>query len=477
MKSTSPRFKENARAALANETLQSALDKMESGFVVNRAAAAARLPEFEALRDQGREIKNQTLAHLDFYLEAFETKVQDAGGTVHWAATAEDARRIILDICRSVDARTVTKGKSMITEEIGLNAYLEANDIQPVETDLGEYIIQLRNETPSHIIAPAIHVRKNEVAEAFHKAHSHLDPDRSLEEPRALLDEARAELRQKYIDADVGITGANFLIAETGSSVIVTNEGNGDLTQTLPKIHIAVASLEKVVPTFEDATVLLRLLARSATGQEFSSYTTFSTGPRRPEDPDGPEQYHVVLLDNGRSGMLGTALQEALRCIRCGACMNHCPVYGSIGGHAYGWVYPGPIGSVLTPSFIGVEEGRHLPNASTFCGRCESVCPMRIPLPKLMRHFREQAFEKKLSPATERMGLGLWALFARRPALYRWATGLAIGLLGAFGRRHGRFRSLPFAHGWTQYRDLPAPWGRSFQRQWTARRGRRERER
>jgi len=476
MKSTSPQFKENARAALANDTLQAALNKMESGFVVNRAAAAARLPEFEALRDQGRDIKNHTLDHIDFYLEAFEAKVREAGGHVHWAATAEDARRIILEICRSVDAKTVTKGKSMIAEEIGLNDFFEANDIQPVETDLGEYIIQLRNETPSHIIAPAIHVLKEEVAETFHEAHSHLDPARSLEEPRALLDEARAELRQKFIDADVGITGANFLIAETGSSVIVTNEGNGDLTQTLPKIHIAVASLEKVVPTLEDATVLLRLLARSATGQEFSSYTTFSTGPRRPEDPDGPEQYHVVLLDNGRSSMLGTETQEALRCIRCGACMNHCPVYGSIGGHAYGWVYPGPIGSVLTPSFIGVEDGRHLPNASTFCGRCEAVCPMRIPLPKMMRHFREQVFEQKLSPATERMGLGLWAFFARRPALYRWATGLGIGLLAVLGRRRGRFRALPFAGGWTQYRDLPAPHGKSFQQQWTAKGGRRARE-
>ncbi len=470
MKSSSRQFKENARAALANETLQSALAKMESGFVVNRAAAAARLPEFEALRDQGRDIKNHTLEHLDFYLEAFETKVQEAGGGVHWAATAEDARRIILYICRSVDARTVTKGKSMIAEEIGLNAHLEANGIQPVETDLGEYIIQLRNEAPSHIIAPAIHVLKDEVAEAFRETHTHLDPNRALEEPRALLDEARAELRQKYLDADVGITGANFLIAETGSSVIVTNEGNGDLTQTLPKIHIAVASLEKVVPTLEDATVLLRLLARSATGQEFSSYTTFSTGPRRRQDPDGPEQYHVVLLDNGRSDLLGTEVREVLRCIRCGACMNHCPVYGSIGGHAYGWVYPGPIGAVLTPTLIGVAEGRHLPNASTFCGRCEAVCPVRIPLPKLMRHYREQAFEQKLSPATERMGLGLWAFVARRPALYRWVTGLAIGVLGAFGRRRGRFRSLPFAKGWTQYRDLPAPQGRTFQQQWAARR-------
>lgn len=475
MKSTTRDFKDNARVALANAGLQSALGKMETGFVVNRANAAARLPEFEALRDQGRDIKNHTLQHLDFYLESFEANVLAAGGKVHWAATPEDARQIILEICQSVDAKTVTKGKSMIAEEIGLNDFLEENDIAPVETDLGEYIIQLRNEPPSHIIAPAIHVLKDQVADTFFEAHGDLDPERSLEEPQALLDEARAVMRQKYLDADVGITGANFLIAETGSSVIVTNEGNGDLTQTLPKIHIAVASLEKVVPTLEDATALLRLLARSATGQEFSSYTTFSTGPRRPDDPDGPEQYHVVLLDNGRSKLLGTEFQEILRCIRCGACMNHCPVYGSVGGHAYGWVYPGPIGSVLTPTFLGVDEARHLPNASTFCGRCEAVCPMRIPLPKLLRHYREKAFEEKLVPAVERAGLGIWAFVAQRPALYRWATGMTMRVLATFGRRHGRFSALPFAAGWTRYRDLPAPQGKTFQQQWSAQSGRRDR--
>jgi len=473
MESATRQFSENARAALANETLQTALGKMEAGFVVNRAAAAARLPEFEALRDQARDIKNHTLENLDFYLEAFEARVREAGGTVHWAADPAEAQQIVLDICRSLDARTVTKGKSMIAEEIGLNEFLEANGIAPVETDLGEYIIQLRHEPPSHIIAPAIHVLKNQVAEAFHETHTDLDPERSLEEPRALLDEARAVLRQKFLDADVGITGANFLIAETGSTVIVTNEGNGDLTQTLPKAHIVVASLEKVVPTLEDATTILRLLARSATGQEFSSYTTFSTGPRRPDDPDGPEQFHVVLLDNGRADLLATPVREALRCIRCGACMNHCPVYGAIGGHAYGWVYPGPIGAVLTPTLLGVAEARDLPNASTFCGRCESVCPMRIPLPKLMRHYREKAFEDHVTPAAERAGLGLWAFLARRPALYRMATGLAMRALAWLGGRRGRIASLPLARGWTAHRDLPAPQGRTFQQQWSAQGGRR----
>ena len=226
-------------------------------------------------------------------------------------------------------------------------------------------------------------------------------------------------LRAKFLSADVGVTGANFLVAETGASIIVTNEGNGDLTQILPKAHIVIASLEKIVPTMEDAAQLLRVLARSATGQDASVYTTFSTGPRRPDDPDGPSEYHVVLLDNGRSSMLGGEFEDMLRCIRCGACMNHCPVYQAVGGHAYGWVYPGPMGAVLTPSLIGVAEGGQLPNASTFCGRCEAVCPVRIPLPKMMRHWREREFERSLSPAPLRYGLGFWAFFARRPTLYR----------------------------------------------------------
>jgi L-lactate dehydrogenase complex protein LldF len=375
----------------------------------------------------------------------------------------------VLDICRRVGAKAVNKGKTMISEEIGLNDFLEENGVAPVETDLGEYIIQLRGEAPSHIIAPAVHVTVPEVDALFRKTHTHLPADRDLTELPTMLAEARGVLREKYFQAEVGVTGANMLIAETGQSVIVTNEGNGDLSQSLPKVHIVLASIEKIVPTLEDAATVLRVLARSATGQEMSVYTTFSRGPRRAEDPDGPEEYHVVLLDNGRTGMLGTEFQEMLRCIRCGACMNHCPVYQAVGGHAYGWVYPGPMGAVLTPSLIGVEEGGQLPNASTFCGRCESVCPMRIPLPKMMRHWREREFEKHLVPAANRFGLRFWGFFAARPALYRRATGLAARALSALGGRKGRFRSLPLAEGWTRHRDFPAPASQTFMQQWRAR--------
>jgi L-lactate dehydrogenase complex protein LldF len=465
-------FKENAHTALHDAPLQAALQHVRGNFIEKRAKAVARLPEFEALRDSARDIKDHVLANLDLYIEAYEAKVVAAGGHVHYAITAKDGVDLVLKLCRERGAKAVTKGKSMIAEEMGLNAAMEAAGIDPIETDLGEYIIQLRGEPPSHIIAPAVHLTKDQVEADFRRAHRDLPVDRDLSQPEQLLTEARGILRDKFLSADIGITGANFLIAETGTSIIVTNEGNGDLTQILPKVHIVLASLEKIVPTLEDASQLLRVLARSATGQDMSVYTTLSTGPRRPGDVDGPEEYHVILIDNGRSAMLGGDFEDMLRCIRCGACMNHCPVYQAVGGHAYGSVYPGPMGAVLTPSLVGVAEGGQLPNASTFCGRCEAVCPVRIPLPNMMRHWREREFERHLSPAAMRYGIGLWAFFAKRPPLYRLSTGIAMRALHLLGRSKGRFTSLPFAGGWTRYRDLPAPQGATFQSQWRARSGR-----
>ncbi len=468
MEPTSLDFEAKAHEALGNLALQAALGSIKTGWQAGRARAAAALPEFEALRDRGRAIKNHTLQHLDLYLEMFEANLTAAGGRLHLARDAAEARAIVLDLCRTTEARAVTKSKSMVAEEIGINEHLEANGIERIETDLGEYIIQLRKEPPSHLVGPAAHLTKDQVSDLF--AAHHGGP--RIEDPTALVAEARRVLREQYFKADIGITGANFLVAETGSIVTVTNEGNAELTQGLPRTHLVIASLEKLVPTMDDAFTLLRLLARSATGQEFSSYTTLITGPKRPADLDGPDRLHVVLVDNGRTRMLGTELQEMLRCIRCGACMNHCPVYLSVGGHAYGWVYVGPMGSVLTPQFAGIEKTHTLPNASTFCGRCEEVCPVRIPLPKLMRHWREVQFEKGLTPPTARYGLGLWAFMAERPTLYRAVTRTAAAVLGLLGRRSGRFRRLPLAGGWTEGRDLPAPEGTTFMAAYTRRKGR-----
>lgn len=465
--STAP-FADRVRKALADVPLQRSLSIFKTNFVKLRADAIERLPEFEELRKSGRAIKEHTLAHIDLYIEAYERKVQESGGHVHFAADGAEARQIILDICKRAGARTVTKGKSMASEEIALGAYLEDNGIESVETDLGEYIIQLRGEMPSHIVAPAIHVSKEQVADDFRRVHTALDPERDLTQPRTLLLEAREILREKFLAADVGITGANFLIAETGSSLIVTNEGNGDLTQTLPRVHIVIASFEKMVPTLNDAMQLVRLLPRSANGQEMTVYTTISTGPRQDGDPDGPREYHVVLLDNGRSAMLGTDFREALRCIRCGACMNHCPVYQAVGGHAYASVYPGPIGAVMTPALAGLAASRDLPNASTFCGRCESVCPMGIPLPKLMRHWRTAEFSQHIAPRTQRWAVRGWAFFARRPALYRLASIVGVRIGGWAMRAFGT-RTLPLASSWSDYRDFPVMDGETFQSRWAKR--------
>ena len=455
-------FTSNARKALADAELQRALSNVKRGFIMKREAAVEKLPEFDQLRAEARAVKDHTLSHLDLYLEAFEEKVAESGGKVHYATTAAEAREVVLGLCRDAGAKRVTKGKSMVSEEIGLNGHLEEAGIEVVETDLGEYVVQIRGESPSHIIAPIVHLNKEAIEADFRRAHRKLPSTRRLKSAADLVGEARAVLREKFLAAEVGITGANVLIAETGSAVILTNEGNGDLTATLPRVHIVIASIEKVVPTLEDATTILRLLARSATGQEMATYTTFFTGPRRKDDPDGPSAYHVVLLDNGRSEMLGSVFQDMLRCIRCGACLNHCPVYGAIGGHAYASVYPGPMGAVLTPALQGIDHARDLPNASSFCGRCEEVCPMSIPLPKMMRAWRERDFARNGPPFRERIALKAWAYAARRPRLYHALAALIMPLLARRAGRRGRFSRLPFGTSWTRTRDLPAPQGRTF---------------
>jgi len=463
MEPTSHLFKQRVPEALADPDLKSAMDKAQDGFVGKRAQAVKEYENFDALRDRGQEIKDHTLAHLDYYLERYEREVERNGGQVHWARSSEEARRIILEICGRANARNVTKGKSMVSEEIGLNEALETAGMAVHETDLGEYIIQIAHETPSHIIAPAVHKTKDQVSDLFHANHARYGFHQRLTEVPALVNEARQVLRQRYLDADVGITGANFLIAETGANMLITNEGNGDLTCTMADVHIVTAGIEKLVPTLEDATTMVRLLTRSATGQEFSAYTTLSNGPRRADDRDGPGEYHVVLVDNIRTETLGNEFRSMLRCIRCGACMNHCPVYGAVGGHVYGWVYPGPMGSVLTPLNVGLEEAGDLPNACTLNGRCQSVCPVNIPLPDLLRRLRRRQHEAKLDSRYTRLGLSLWSAIATRPALYRTLTQWGVSALKRLARGRGALRRLPMAGGWTQSRDLPAPAGRTFQ--------------
>jgi L-lactate dehydrogenase complex protein LldF len=465
---TTAAFKAEAEEALADASLAKALRGLPGGLVAQRTAAKARVPEFEALRTAARDIRDHTLAHLDLYLEAFAAKAKAAGSRIHWASDAAEARAIIAHLALERGARRIAKGKSMISEEIALNAFLEQLGMEIFESDLGEYLLQIRGETPSHIIAPAIHLSQDRVEADFRRRHTHLAPDRDLSTPELLVAEARAVLRERFLSADIGITGANFLVAETGSAVIVTNEGNGDLSAQLPRTHIVLASIDKVVPTLSDLATLLRVLARSATGQDMTAYTSLLTGPKAPGDPDGPTECHVVIVDNGRTEMLKAGLGEALRCIRCGACLNHCPIYNAVGGHAYGWVYAGPIGAVVTPAFLGIDAARDLPGASTFCGKCEEVCPVRIPITRLLRGWRVKALAS--GPGRwERAMLGVWSFFARRPRLYHGAARLGMGALAIPGRARGAFRWLPFAGGWTAGRDFPAPQGRTFQRLWAER--------
>jgi L-lactate dehydrogenase complex protein LldF len=459
MQSPSQGFSARAVKALSDESLRKSFNGLKTGFVAARDRNIAALPEFEAMRDAGAAIKDHALENLDFYLERYEREVVRHGGKVHWATDASEACRIVREICAAAGAKIVVKGKSMVSEEIGLNEALEADGLEVIETDAGEYIVQLAREAPSHIVMPTIHKTPDDIADLFHERHRVYGFNERARDAAEIIGQVRHIMREKYFAADVGITGANFLVAETGSNIIVTNEGNGDLSCTLARVHIVTAGIEKVVPTLNDASLLLRLLARSALGIDTTSYTTISTGPRRSGDVDGPEAYHVVLVDNGRTKMLAGTLRPMLRCIRCGACMNHCPVYLSVGGHAYGSVYPGPMGAVLSPMISGHEAAGELPHACTLNGRCQQVCPVKIPLPDLLRHLRHEQWEAGFIKGRTRWGIGVWAWLATKPTLYRLATRLIVAVLGRIGRSSGRLRHMPLAGGWTAGRDMPAPQG------------------
>ncbi len=459
-------FKSRAHANLANPTLQRALKLVRVKFVPVRAAAVAEFGAFEPLREAGKEIRNRALADLDVYLERFEREATARGAVVHWAEDAAAACRIIADIARRNGVKKLVKSKSMVSEEVGLNDALEAAGVQVVETDLGEYILQLGKEAPSHIVAPVIHKVREEITDLFAAKH-HTAKKTDI---AALCREAREVLRPHFLSADMGISGANFLVAETGSTLIVTNEGNGRMATTLPRVHVAITGIEKVVPTLEDVSTLLRLLPRSATGQAITNYVSINTGTKTLDDTDGPREFHVVLVDNGRAKLLAGELKEMLRCIRCGACMNHCPVYQAVGGHAYGWVYPGPMGAILTPNYVGMENAVELPNAATLCNQCGVVCPVKIPLPELMRKMREQQMDTGLKPWYERAALRLWGWAAGQPALYAFGTGFAARLMKWMGGPEGLIHRLPLASGWTDGRDFPAPEGRTFRELYRSRR-------
>ncbi|QFU75302.1 iron-sulfur cluster-binding protein [Halioglobus maricola] len=432
-----------------------------------RDAAMDELGEFEALRQHNKRIRQHTLDNLDYYLARFELEATNNGNQVHFADTGAELNSIVLDICQQHSARLVAKGKSMVTEETGLNDYLQRGGLDVVETDLGEYIIQLAGETPSHIVGPALHKSQSDIRDLFFDKHPL--GERELEDIPALVSEARQMLRETFLKADVGIIGSNALIAETGYSMLVTNEGNGDLCANLPSILIVCTTLDRILPRGEDAAAVQRLLVRSATGQPQTCYTSFYSGPRREGDTDGPLETHFVLLDNKRSDILASDYKEMLQCIRCGACLNHCPIFTSVGGHSYGAVYTGPMGSVLTPLLSSLEEAEALPNACTSCGRCAEVCPSDIPLPDLLRDLRHEQSQQKITPRSWRGGLRLHAFLAARPTLYRFFVDLGVGVMARLGKKKGVFKRLPLASGWTQVRDFPAPQGDTFMKQYKAR--------
>ena len=458
-------LRQRAAQALGDRFLHEALDIATTKFITLRREAFGDFPEGERLRDRARAIKEATLQRLDEHLEKLVANVERLGGHVHFATTAEEARDVVLDIARRTGARMAVKSKSMATEEIHLNEALEAIGVTPVETDLGEYIIQLAHERPSHIIAPAIHKTKGQVAELF--ARELHRPDVPAD-PEALTAIARAELREKFLQADMGITGANFAVADTGTIVLVTNEGNGRMVTTLPRVHVAVMGVEKVVPSMTDLAVFLAILAKSATGQKLSVYTTLVRGPRKANELEGPDEFHLVLLDNGRIDQIGGTLREALDCLRCGACLNVCPVYRSIGGHAYGHTYPGPIGILLTAMTHGPGSVKDLAHASSLCGACADACPVRIDIPRMLIELRKELDEKRIAPWTERVVFKAFAWLLRRPALYRLAAPVT-RLLQRPVARDGRITRLPlFFAEWTRTRDLPAVAPRTFSERWPA---------
>lgn len=460
-------FYELSKKGLSDSILQRALQSTVIRLKDMRNAAFSLLDNSEALREQGHQIKKKTMDRLDEYLEHLEAKIIQLGGKVHWARDANEARSLIEKLAMEKHVKTVVKGKSMVTEETSLNERLIKRGIEVAETDLGEFIIQLAEEPPSHLVGPAIHKTKEQISRLFSEKLG----ARRMDDPEEMTFFARKTLRQKFFKADMGITGVNFAVAETGTIVLFENEGNIRLTTTLPKIHVAIMGIEKVVPTLEDLSVLMRLLARSCTGQKLSCYVSMISGPRRDREVDGAEEFHLVILDNGRSPILATEdLKETLYCIRCGACLNFCPVYLKVGGHAYGWVYSGPIGSILTPQLIDRKKAYPLPYASTLCGACAEVCPVKIDIPKILialrkRYVEDPEWEGPMSQL-EKGFLGGYAHILGNRWIYERVSSVARIMQLPFLRKN-RLRIVPHLFKrWTNYHELEPLKRKPFRQQW-----------
>ncbi len=443
--------------AVATPRLAAAVVPATDAKRARRIELMGELSDPEALRAQGRDIRARTVQDLDRYLAQLADRLEARGTRVFWAKDAGEASAYVTRLARERGVSLAVKSKSMLTEEIELNAALQAQGVEVVETDLGEFIVQLAGERPSHIIMPAMHLRRGEIRALFQRVAGRELPD----DPEALAAFARAHLRERFLTAGMGISGVNFAVAETGTLVMVTNEGNGRMVTSLPPLHVAVMGMERVVPTLADLDVLLRLLVPSASGQRITTYVSLMNGPRQPGEADGPREQHLVIVDGRRSALLGTRYQEALHCIRCGACMNVCPVYRRTGGHAYGGVYAGPIGAVLSPLFQP-ERFSDLAQASSLCGACSEACPVMIPLDELLVHLREDQPRK---PVTERLGLRVLLHLARHP--HRWARALALArrLVPRLRPGRGPGRVEPLA-GWLLARDLPPATGPTFRERW-----------
>ncbi|HDL4335992.1 TPA: iron-sulfur cluster-binding protein [Mannheimia haemolytica] len=459
-------FKQRVEQQVNNEIVRKALVKAQETIGANRQRMVDELGNWEEWRDDAKAIRNHVLANLDAYLYQLSEKVTQNGGHVFFAETAEEATDYIKNVAKAKNAKKIVKSKSMVTEEIGMNHVLEAEGIKVVETDLGEYLLQIVGDKPSHIVVPAIHKDRHRIRQEMHDVLGY----QGSETPEEMTAFVRQKIREDFLEADIGISGCNFAVPETGSVCLVTNEGNLRMATTVPKTHIAVMGMERIAPTFKEVDVLITMLARSAVGAKLTAYNTWLTGPRFEGETDGPEEFHLVIVDNGRSKILESEFQEVLRCIRCGACLNTCPAYRQIGGHGYGSIYPGPIGSVISPLLGGYEEFKELPYACSLCTACNSVCPVKIPLAQLILKHREKIADAGLTPMAERLSIFGFNFANSHPTL--WKVGVKVGAKVASkliknGKAPVNFGALG---EWTKARDLPTAEGESF-REWFNNRG------